>query len=786
MFKKEIDIIKGGKKMIKKIVPLKALVSFLALLLVISPVLAEAPSMNTYVKTEGGASNPEAYSVNFTAYYNGDDNYIQTEDSWDKNTADLGYVASWGMARVSPSQVTGDQGNQPYDIWLAYSGTAGKQANHAAGTIPASGTGYTSPGTSASPLILAGANYLEPPTGFSVFANDGQLLLRWDSVSGATGYRIYKRPAAGQQAQEIVYEKAATIASGATTSTVLTGLTNGTTYEYIMVASDATRRSAHTSAVSGIPANVSVPTFSTVSPANSATIEANITINGTNFGATQGSVYVNGVGVDSVSSWSATRIIAKISSLTPIASGEIIVATAGKLYVSTPYQVKSYISGVAWDTSTANNAANVGYVDGVMIISGKGFGGTEAGSPTPPAGCSVEVLLLVSTSTYRTVPIYWWSKNSITIGIPYASGLITKAGLAATKRVKVITPTNSAIVSGLNIKPKVVSLVQLEGVPGSTLDIRTSGTDTIISGNKVYFTDAAGVSAEAVITRITAGNPAAANQVTTLEVWVPAGRADGAYDIKVVCASLESNAYYTWDLSRKVTFAVQNIMTTTANLAYQSEVLAENWLAIPYNNAVGSGSVTLATTDDLVRSLGIAYTPAANDLITIIGRDNSGQTTVGPIQYMYLGGAWDSAGQPAITLQIGGMYKVTISNPGKSPFSVNWTVSGSKKIPTISFGYQSDALGENWLSIPSDGVAIADTQALASSLGAKITPQNGDLLTIISRNNSTQANIGPIQYMYNGGLWDAGGQAALPATIGSAWSVALSRPTPTPVNVTWP
>ncbi|OGC13345.1 hypothetical protein A3D23_00890, partial [candidate division WOR-1 bacterium RIFCSPHIGHO2_02_FULL_53_26] len=223
-------------------------------------------------------------------------------------------------------------------------------------------------------------------------------------------------------------------------------------------------------------------------------------------------------------------------------------------------------------------------------------------------------------------------------------------------------------------------------------------------------------------------------------------------------------------------------------IQYSSEILSENWLAVPYANATGSGGFFLGNSDGLANSIGSVIIPQPNDLLTIIGRDNSGQITVGPIQYMYLSGVWDSAGQTPIALRLGYMYIVTISNPGRPTISVAWNVDGTVGGVSLLFAYQSETLAENWLSIPMIGVAVNNTDDFAASLGAKIAPLDNDLLTFIARDNQSQSLVGPIQYRYiaASGTWDGGGQPPFSILAGDTWKVTLSNPGRPAVNATWP
>ena len=91
---------------------------------------------------------------------------------------------------------------------------------------------------------------LLPPGALSATVGDGQATLGWGAVSGATGYRLYRRVGAGAYVN--VYQ-------GTATGYTDTGLANGTTYGYVVTAYDATRESAYSAEVQATPMVVLMP-----------------------------------------------------------------------------------------------------------------------------------------------------------------------------------------------------------------------------------------------------------------------------------------------------------------------------------------------------------------------------------------------------------------------------------------------------------------------------------------------------------------------------------------------
>ena len=85
-----------------------------------------------------------------------------------------------------------------------------------------------------------------PPTGLATTAGNGQISLSWTASSGATSYNVYSGTSAGG-------ENTAPIANVQSTSYTNTGLSNGTTYYYKVVAVNGVGASAQSAETSGTP-----------------------------------------------------------------------------------------------------------------------------------------------------------------------------------------------------------------------------------------------------------------------------------------------------------------------------------------------------------------------------------------------------------------------------------------------------------------------------------------------------------------------------------------------------
>jgi fibronectin type 3 domain-containing protein len=111
------------------------------------------------------------------------------------------------------------------------------------------------------------------PTGLQVTAGDAQVSLSWTASAAASSYHVKRSTTSGGPYTQV--------AAPATTSDTDTGLTNGTTYYYVVSALNAAGESANSSQVSAKPVTATVNVTITVNP--SATHAISPYIYGINF-----------------------------------------------------------------------------------------------------------------------------------------------------------------------------------------------------------------------------------------------------------------------------------------------------------------------------------------------------------------------------------------------------------------------------------------------------------------------------------------------------------------------
>jgi autotransporter-associated beta strand protein len=149
-------------------------------------------------------------------------------------------------AELRSSGVLQASGSVTNNGTLVFSGSA---VFSAAGTITNNGTIINSSPSLVLPgnIVNNGTIYNLPaaPSGLTATAGDGQVSLSWSAVSGATGYVVKQSASAGGPYT--------TIATPAGTNHIATGLNNGTTYYFVVSATNPAGEGAASAGVSAVP-----------------------------------------------------------------------------------------------------------------------------------------------------------------------------------------------------------------------------------------------------------------------------------------------------------------------------------------------------------------------------------------------------------------------------------------------------------------------------------------------------------------------------------------------------
>ena len=211
---------------------------------------------------------------------------------------------------------------------------------------------------------------------------------------------------------------------------------------------------------------------------NNGGIGGTVTINGTSFGATQGSssVLFNGGAATSITSWSNTQIVAVVPSTA--STGPVTVLENG-------VGSNENVAFTLYNPVITSLAPPFGPVGGAFVIRGSGFGATYSGSPVQINGVTAGF----NNVTWSDTSITGYVPNNATSGpVTVTIGGVTSNGVqfsvieAAT--VTGISPTSgpvgtSVVITGTGFGPSQNdSILDFYGMAASTI---TSWSDTSIT-----------------------------------------------------------------------------------------------------------------------------------------------------------------------------------------------------------------------------------------------------------------------------------------------------------------
>ena len=181
----------------------------------------------------------------------------------------LAWTASSGATSYHVKRATTSGG--PYTLVASPTGssyadtsvTNGTKYFYVVSALNSAGESANSSEVNATPA--APANPPSTPTNLQATPGNAQVSLTWSASTGATSYNVKRSTTSGGPYTQM--------ASPTTTSFTDTGLTNGTTYYYVVSAVNATGQSANSNQVSATPANSASPDVSiTVDPTKSYAI----------------------------------------------------------------------------------------------------------------------------------------------------------------------------------------------------------------------------------------------------------------------------------------------------------------------------------------------------------------------------------------------------------------------------------------------------------------------------------------------------------------------------------
>jgi RHS repeat-associated protein len=265
------------------------------------------------------------------------------------------------------------------------------------------------------------------------------------------------------------------------------------------------------------------PNITSISP-TSATVGTSITVNGSNFGATQGSssLFFNGGAATSITSWSNTQIVALVPNTASTGPVTVVVNS-----VSSNSNVTFTLTGPALASLQPPNAPQ----QSTITLNGAGFGATKGSSTVSFNG---------SPAGTRS-----WSDTSISAVVPSnaTSGPVTVTVNGLTSNSLQFT-----VIEALSV----TSFSPASGPVGTSVTINGTGFGSVQSNSIASFWGAT-----ATITSWTD---------TQIVATVPQGAATGPISVQVAGNVAYSSSFFTLTRTVQMTDSLGNATTFTAQL----------------------------------------------------------------------------------------------------------------------------------------------------------------------------------------------------------------------------
>jgi len=397
-----------------KIFNLKELIIKPSLLVLIFMLIASSGALATNfsgtVTRSDGINHPTAANYLMESYLvttNPDtDDIIMTDGAAaGLYTESSGY---WQLNAGGSNFAPDNQGSSGGTFYIRFYDLSGPQSGAAQYTYTGAGPSNQSLGTT----TLASSTW---PTRRTITAVPGnqQVLIYWTAVAGED-YRVFRQVATGKYKRIATAQQNSYVDTGAD----ITNLTNGSTYGYTVVGNNAGTWGPHSNVVTATP-NANAPNITGVSPASPQIAGTDITISGTNFGAS-GTVYFldtnnNLVAAPVVGAWGAASVKVTIPGTAKTGTNPIILINDSNLFGSYPFTVSGVTPTITSVTPEAGPNAATPWTTYVNI-NGTNFGGDPGVGNRSTASNHIDF----NATQVVDANVVFWSSTRIVVAVPAA------------------------------------------------------------------------------------------------------------------------------------------------------------------------------------------------------------------------------------------------------------------------------------------------------------------------------------------------------------------------------